>query len=105
MVDALDAYLARSLATERSLVTYEQELAAVTAGTRPDLGNDDPEARAAAEHLANHARAEMQRCLQARALCRRMRDRSLAEIVLALCQAGLCDHGAVLVTGDWEGGS
>src|SRR5215207_1720659 len=102
MVDALEAYFARSLAMERSLVAYEQELAAVTAGTRPDLGGDDPEAPAAAEHRGEHVRAELQRCLRARALCRRMRDRSLAEIVLALCQAGLCDHAAVLVRGDWE---
>jgi hypothetical protein len=34
-----------------------------------------------------------------------MRDRSLAEIVLALCQAGLCDHAATLVTGASESGS
>jgi len=98
---ALEAYLARSLAIEQSLVAYVQELATGAAGHHPDLGGD-PEARAAAEHLADHARGELARCLQARSLCRRMRDRPLAEIVLALCQAGLCDHAAVLVTGEWE---
>ena len=85
MSAALDPYLARSLAMEQSLVAYVQELAAGTA-----------------EHLADDARGELARCLQARSLCRRMRDRPLAEIVLALCQAGLCDHAAVLVTGEWE---
>ena len=85
MVAVLAAYLSRSLAMEQSLVAYPQELGAGTA-----------------EHLADHARGELARCLQARALCRRMRDRPLAEIVLALCQAGLCDHAAVLVTGEWE---
>ena len=85
MTTALDAHLARSLAVEQSLAAYVQEL---TAG--------------AAEHLADHACGELARCLQARSLCRRMRDRPLAEIVLALCQAGLCDHAAVLVTGKWE---
>jgi hypothetical protein len=38
LIAALDAYLARSLAMERSLVAYVQELAVSTAGTRPDLG-------------------------------------------------------------------
>jgi hypothetical protein len=85
MVAALDAYLARSLAIEHALVAYLEEIAA-----------------GSGEHLADHARGELARCLQARSLCRRMRDRSLAEIVLALCQAGLCDHAAVLVTGEWE---
>ena len=101
MVAALDAYLAQSLAMEQSLVAYIQELAADMTGTRRDLGGD-PDTRAAAEHLADYARGEIARCLQARSLCRRMRDRPLAEIVLALCQAGLCDHAAVLVTGGWE---
>ena len=85
MVASLDAYLTRSLVMEQALVVYIQDLAA-----------------GASEHLADGARGELARCLQARSLCRRMRDRPLAEIVLALCQAGLCDHAAVLVTGEWE---
>ena len=101
MVIALDAYLARSLAMEQSLVAYLQELAADP--TRPHPSPvDGLEAPAAGEPLPDHARGELARCLQARSLCRRMRDRPLAEIVLALCQTRLCDHAAVLVTGKWE---
>jgi hypothetical protein len=61
-----------------------------------------PEARAAAARLADQAREELRRCLAARTLARRLWERPLHEIVLGLCQAGLCDHAAALVIDDWQ---
>jgi hypothetical protein len=78
---------------EQSLVAYLQLLT---------VPGGDPEAGAAAEQCADHARGEFARGLQARPLCLRMLDRPLGEVDLALCQVGLCDHAAVLVTGASE---
>jgi hypothetical protein len=100
MVDDYDDFLERSATLEAVLVAYVHDLTVIVANVSPEVNGDRAKARAA-EDLAAHARGEIQRCLQARTLYRRIRHRPQAEIVLALCQADLCDHAAALVTGDW----
>ena len=50
---------------------------------------------------ATLARGEIRRCLQARALVRRLRDCSAEEIAAALSHAGLGDHAGALLHGNW----
>jgi hypothetical protein len=83
-------YLQQSRLWERELVDYIDRCQKQSSG-----------AESLSEIAASLARLELRRCLQARALVRRLDDHDLSDIVEALCNAGLADHASALLHGNW----
>src|SRR5688572_25350541 len=83
-------YIEQSVAWEYELVDYVWRCEA-----------HSPSEESLSALAATLARGEIQRCLQARALVRRLSDCSAEEIAIALNHAGLGDHAGALLYGNW----
>ena len=84
------AYLDESILWERELVDYIRRCQTQAA--------DEDSLSAIAAALARH---ELRRCLQARALVRRLSECPAQDVATALGSGCLSDHAHALMTGKW----